>query len=259
MKSLVADGFIGVRATGKTLPLDLRCHDSSGNSFDVVVKLKDSVEGKAAGLVAELLANKFAEKLGLLVPEAVIVDISAEFADLFRGKDFYPKINNSQGLNFGTCTMTGGYTTWLKEMGVSHKLFEVACQTVAFDSMIYNPDRRIDKPNMLWKGDEIFLIDHELAFAFQYEIFPNLSRWRKESFGDISKGHIFFHQLRGQVLNFGNLEQTLTMLSDDEIEDMGADVPSQWPRENVDAILSHIKKIARNSNEFFRDLRVVMS
>ena len=39
--------------------------------------------------------------------------------------------------------------------------------------MIQNPDRRQDKPNLLRKGDELAIFDHEMAFSFLYALAPD--------------------------------------------------------------------------------------
>jgi len=47
----------------------------------------------------------------------------------------------------------------------------------AFDLMVQNPDRRKGKPNLLRKGDELAIFDHEMAFSFLYALVPNEYPW----------------------------------------------------------------------------------
>jgi hypothetical protein len=47
----------------------------------------------------------------------------------------------------------------------------------AFDTSIQNPDRRYDKPNVLWRDEEMFVIDHELAFSLLHAIGAQGPTW----------------------------------------------------------------------------------
>jgi len=44
-------------------------------------------------------------------------------------------------------------------------LVQTAAEVLVFDAIVQNPDRRADNPNCLVRGDEIRIIDHELAFS----------------------------------------------------------------------------------------------
>ncbi len=41
-----------------------------------------------------------------------------------------------------------------------------ALSVFIFDALIQNPDRRIDKPNVLEDSKDFYLIDHDLALSF---------------------------------------------------------------------------------------------
>ncbi len=52
-----------------------------------------------------------------------------------------------------------------------------AAHIFAFDALIQNPDRRYSNQNLLTRGNNIFVYDHELAFSFLEAILPLRHPW----------------------------------------------------------------------------------
>jgi len=88
-----------------------------------------------------------------------------EFANLVR---------RSVGLNFGTKKLPPGLNTWPKDRGIPVLVRALAAEIFAFDIIVQNPDRRRDNPNIQWKGGELYIYDHDLAFSF---VVPTIG-WR---------------------------------------------------------------------------------
>jgi hypothetical protein len=71
----------------------------------------------------------------------------------------------------------------------------VARETIAFDAFILNPDRTADRPNLLWKDEELVLFDHELAFSFLYAIGGSAEPWTDRFEGPL-RSHVFYLPLK---------------------------------------------------------------
>ncbi len=64
---------------------------------------------------------------------------------------------------------------------------QLACEIFAFDALIQNPDRRMDKPNILWKGEELYIIDHEKGFSFVYALPASIKPWQVNEISFLEK------------------------------------------------------------------------
>ena len=163
------DRFMG---SGRTSPVLCACEDSLGNPVgDLVLKLRGGMEDGITGSLCELLASRLASYFGMAVPAPAIVTIEEEFAKLVASLDSTgtdsTKINrmrNSVGPNFGS-RLIAGVNTWPVDKSIPEAMVQAATEVFAFDSLVQDPDRRYNNPNLLTRGDEIFLIDHEMAFC----------------------------------------------------------------------------------------------
>jgi len=155
--------------SGRTKPAVFLCEDLDGNSAgEFVVKLRRGIDSGVVGLTCELLSSLLAEKLGIRTPNPAIVEIDPAIGGLLNPRDteMARLIRNSGGLNFGSEVLVGGYSVWPIDKSVPASLERLAGEIFFFDALTQNPDRKVNNPNFLWKGEEILLIDHELGFSF---------------------------------------------------------------------------------------------
>src|ERR1022692_1768785 len=113
--------------------------------------------------------------------------------------------------------------------------------------------RRIDNPNILIRGDDMFVIDHELAFAFLYLVASRAPSWECRNRRSL-RNHVFFYQLRQQPTSFGLFTQRLAELSDTVLDAMIRDLPHQWRHEELGRISDHIRAARDNAASFERNL-----
>lgn len=244
---LFANSYLKRMDTGRTKPCLFFCGNESGEiSGEYVVKLKDSVDGKETGLAFELIASLLAKLLGIPTPEPAIIEIDPVMADVIDDSELAAAIRESAGLNFGSRFMSGGYTTWPVGMGIPPNIMQLAAEIFAFDALIQNPDRRRDKPNLLWKGEEIYIIDHEIGFSFVYAISPDL--------GFLSE-HLFYKGLKGKDLKFDRFAGALGAISDDEIEKVFSCIPPVWSNDKIQKVKKHTKEILGHVDEFIDEVR----
>lgn len=154
-------------STGATRPCVFTCKDATDQIVgDFVVKFRSEVRGQETGLLFEFLAAQLALRLGIPMPSPALIELDSLLADATPDIAIAGRIRASMGLNFGTCFLAPGYVTWRKNDSVPLSLHQTAIEIMAFDAVIDNADRRQEKPNLLWKDDEMFVFDHEVAFAF---------------------------------------------------------------------------------------------
>ena len=75
-------------------------------------------------------------------------------------------IEASYGLNYATVLLGNGWKTWTQganPRGLEHHVLESA---FVFDALVQNVDRKRDNPNLLWKGDQLAVLDFDRAFEY---------------------------------------------------------------------------------------------
>jgi hypothetical protein len=129
-----------------------------------VVKFRGAGQGPKA-LVAEVIAGELARRLGLPVPELVVVDLDPVVARAEPDQEVQELIKASAGPNLGMDFLPGalGYDP------VAHPVDPVlAGRIVAFDAFVENVDRTWRNPNLLiWHGG-LWLIDHGATLYFHH-------------------------------------------------------------------------------------------
>lgn len=241
--------------TGRTKPCVFLCEGNGNDPFqEYVVKTKVGLDNGVTGLLAELLGSQLAIFLGLPTPEPAIINIDPIIAESIPDSELSDVIVRSAGLNFGSLFMSGGYTTWPngKKVPLNHK--ELAAEIFAFDAMTQNTDRRDDKPNVLWKGSELLLIDHELSFSFIYAILNPTTAYEISSLQFLQK-HIFYHSLKGTEVHLDRFAGALESLSDEVLTKMFNAIPDEWKTEHFKKIKHHILEVSKNSDKFINEVQ----
>lgn len=210
--------------TGATKPCVFQCEDYKNKAAgEYVVKLRGMVRSNEIGLQYELLAWYLAEHLGIPHPAAALITIDPEVAATIERGDVRENVQKSVGLNFGT-RYEAGFSSWVAGARVPASLEHTAAEIVAFDALIENPDRRVDKPNFLHKGDDVLVLDHELAFSFVMAIGVDLTEWNARRLNFL-QNHVFYPGLKGKTLDLKSFTSRLQSLDDKMIEKICGSVP----------------------------------
>jgi len=101
-----------------------------------------------------------------------------------------------------------------------------ATEVFSFDSLVQNPDRRFNNPNLLTRGNEIFVLDHELAFSFLLDILASVEPWRLEGQRYLSD-HVFYRALKSKVIDITGFTDTLAALPGPALDGILNDVPPE--------------------------------
>jgi len=217
--------------SGRTEPYLIEAIDDAGTPYEVVIKLRGRDYGYAQQ-TCELIGGQLAHRLGLSTPRVAVVDVHQDFVNLVP-QQFQQAFHDSIGANFGTEFIGPGASIWPQSMKLKSSERSSAAAIFAFDVLVQNPDRRVDNPNLLVKGDAFYAIDNEQAFSplvvpiiggFHY---PWTPEFVTNGSGFVIN-HVFFRQLRGHGVSVEQFENRLQGLTDDEVATMVQAVPTSW-------------------------------
>lgn len=134
------------------------------DGFKYVVKFRGAGHGSKA-LVAELIGGEIARKLGLRVPELVLLDLDVDFGRTEPDIEVQELLQASRGMNLGLHFLSGALTLDPYSNPVSAA---EASLIVWLDAFITNVDRTVRNTNMLVWNNETWLIDHGAALYFHH-------------------------------------------------------------------------------------------
>jgi len=133
-------------------------------------------------------------------------------------------------------------------------MWQAAVDIFAFDALIQNPDRRYHNPNLLTKGESLFVYDHELAFSFLDDVLPSTRSWSMASQRWLRE-HVLYRRLKSQPIDLTGFSQALDGLSDGMLGTMVADIPVEWNNGIVAGIERHLRVMREHSSEFAEEIR----
>jgi hypothetical protein len=150
---------------GRTKPWLILAETDNYGIQPYVMKLFDTINLEARDHVtAEVLGHVLAGEFDFNVPEAAFIEIGEDFLATINDDELLSTIEHKDTrLKFATALVDGNhlFSAGLPKRDVE-KVLDI--QTLfAFDNFIRNRDRNNNKPNMLIKADELFLIDHEMG------------------------------------------------------------------------------------------------
>jgi hypothetical protein len=213
------------------------------------------MELRTAGLLREAVASQLAHHLGLQRPSPAIVHIQADLAELIA--EYQPEkaliILGSIGNNFG-CELMKEITTWPTDRSIPAALIESAGKIFAFDSLIQNPDRRFDNPNLVSHGEELRIFDHESAFSFLLEIFPSTKPWQLRTEIYLND-HVFYKGLHQKQVDWSTFIDALKNLPTDFFDDLRSALPEEWDLAMFERIQNHIALVVEHADDFEHELR----
>jgi hypothetical protein len=228
-----------------------------------LVKFSDYCDQKETNLVREIVSACLAADLGLPIPEAFLVEIPVDWARAVPDPAVRARILASSPIAFGSRFVTGGYVAWTPSTRIQEGMVDTAAAIFVFDAISQNPDRRADKPNCLVRGEQVRIIDHELAFAHRLVIgfrppwVPGSLKWLE------TKGkHIFRGDLRRRGgVDLAPIRQRWSAIDDARLAQYRSAVPAAWTHTaaDLDSILELIRNARNNINACLIEIQRVLS
>ena len=129
-----------------------------------VVKFGGAAQGRKA-LVAEIIVGELGRRLGLRIPELVLVHFDPAIADAEPHPEVQRILRASSGLNLGMDYLPGAVDFTPQSLEVSAA---EAGRVVWFDALVGNVDRTVHSPNLMVWHRRLWLIDHGAALIFHH-------------------------------------------------------------------------------------------
>ena len=256
-----ADEVIRRATSGRTQPVLLVCEVDSGSPVELFCKLSAGCDANVTSLAREVVAACLARDLRLPVPAPYLVDIPPEFGASVVDPTTAVLFRTSSSVAFGSAKAGDQFSIWTSATRITDVMLPVALSAIIFDGVIDNADRRESNPNCLVSGDEIRLIDHELAFPDTAGLFGWQSPWLRGSLGwlDRNPRHIFCGPLKKRPFDVAPLVELWSNLSDDRLRAYRESIPQEWSRalprvddaldrvgnarDNIDGVISEIERV----------------
>ena len=227
----------------------------------LVVKSNAGFRHRPEIVIRELFALLLARKVGILVPEPVLV----RFPDGFEYgaaefPDYADLIRQSSGWNLATVHLGNSWKPWPNTTSPKSIAREDLETAFCFDAMVQNTDREPENPNLLWKGKELVLIDFDKAFGYLRTFEAEAQPWRKALVRQNLPGHCLHRhlaalgdsQLRGRFLWEAFVEFRVETGSDAISREVGTDPPD--PGLDLPRLETYLKKLEDHTDDFFRCL-----
>ncbi len=239
MKELYASALLKSNLEGgTTLPCLMEVCDNTGvYQGEWIVKVfKQKNETQLQATSKEFIANQLAIEFDLDVPEAALVFVRKEIIEELIKVYNYHDIK--EGWYFATNYIKD--IIQYQQSFTSRKIDVESQETIfAFDMLILNRDRKIEKPNCFMHNKSLFLIDHELSLNItikdDYQAYKKNIEWQGIATGNKNKRkeHIFYKNLRKKrkknsnfaafqeylrTLKLNKVQNVVSRLEDREIE-----------------------------------------
>lgn len=161
LRRVVATRYVTPLREGGSLPALVEADDDGL----YVVKLLGAGHG-AKALTAELLAGEIGRRLGLPVPELVLVELDPALAKAEPDQEIQELLERSAGINVGLDFLPGSLPYAPATAPPLDP--ELAASIVWLDGLVMNIDRTVRNPNLLVWHRRVWLIDHGVAFPIHH-------------------------------------------------------------------------------------------
>lgn len=259
-----ATEFRGLALTGRNAPLQIAAETDDGELVEVFLKPSGRPELGQEGLANELLAACVAGQIGLPVCEPILVKITTAWVDTIPDATVRAVLGESAEIGFGSLSAGEGWRIWSSGDQVLGNRRAPALGIFAFDAFTGNDDRRAEKPNLLVRGDNLRIIDHELCFRIAQKLFPPVAPWTVGNLNGLTDPirHILGAALKGdRLIDMAPLKPRWQSLSDDCLAEFEALIPVQWQEAAVPIAqaINHLKKIRDRIDDCLAEIQRVLA
>ncbi len=183
-----------------------------------VVKYVGAGQGRKT-LVAEVIAGELGRRLGLPVPELVLVELDPVLGRAEPDEEVQDLLRASPGTNLGMDFLPGA----LGFDPTAHDVEPVLASSVLwFDALIGNVDRSWRNPNLLrWHG-QLWLIDHGASLTFHHD-WPRAQSAAEKPYA--TGDHVL---AAAATQRSAAAELLVPQLTDELFDEVLAQVPDTW-------------------------------
>lgn len=209
----------------------------------------------------EIISALLAGDLDIPIPEPFLLELLPEFIDTIPNGEWADMARQSSKVAFGSKLLPSAYSAWVAGTVPVGKMHMTAASILLFDAVIENPDRRAANPNCLVRGEEIRVFDHEMAFPTLLLGAPKPWILGALNFMEQPGMHIFRDALRGRELDWQPMIERWQGLSNVQLDDYEAVLPSEWEsaRGAFRTAIDKIKTVRDNIEGCVAEVRRVLS
>jgi len=253
----IATRYDRLADSGRNLPLRVVVETQDGEEVEVFLKPSGCPELSVVGLAHEAIAACIAGHIGLPICRPFLVELTPAWIASVHDTEVRDLLQLSSSVAFGSTSAGPGWKSWSSEDVLTNARRSTALGIFVFDAFIENPDRKPSNPNLLVRGDEFRIIDHELAL-FVRGIIPRPTPWQAGYLGYMlgADRHVFANRLRGGTLDLNPIRTAWSSLSDDDLSDFEASLPGEWAdaSDAVTAALTHIRAVRDRIDECLAEI-----
>ncbi|HEV8129988.1 MAG TPA: hypothetical protein VGQ81_01955 [Acidobacteriota bacterium] len=115
----------------------------------------------------------------------------------------------------------------------------------------------MEKPNLLFKQDELFVFDHEMAFAFTRLVGSRTGRWDEPSLNFL-RNHPLHGGLGGKEVDLRRFEGELRSLQDEAIDEICRGVPPEFGTLHLEKIAEHWRDARDNAANITESVKRIL-
>lgn len=257
--------------TGSTKPTILTVSNIETGTIEgkYVVKIFSNQQDEKTA--KEFYGNLLAKEFEFNVPECALISVSQGIIDLLKASPRHKNSNLRMGYYYGSKLKEGHILNYTEgNVGIIED-WEIE-NIFGFDALIFNNDRRYEKPNLFFTKEKVFLIDHELAFNASFFEKPfaeiigdktNYSKvidFRSEGF---ERKHLFLDFLRAknkkEVIEFDTFNQSLKGMNLDCLSELKPLLTNAGINvDNIDSVIEYFEEAKKNSEKFVKLLKSLL-
>ncbi|WP_042364322.1 HipA family kinase [Streptacidiphilus neutrinimicus] len=216
LAEVTALDYVEPLRTGGSLPAVVETDDYG----TYVVKFHAAAQGRKA-LVAEVVVGELARRLGLRVPELVLIRFDPAVAAHEPDQEVQDLHRASAGLNLGMDYLPGATDFTPGQDGVDLSP-EEAGRVVWFDALVGNVDRTVRNPNLMVWHRRLWLIDHGAALIFHH-------RWEGADEAVGKAYDMSAHALGGYAPDVLAADDALApLVTEALLREVAAEIPDEW-------------------------------
>jgi hypothetical protein len=253
---------------GVSRPLHvLGVDEKTGSRHEIVLKLRHpdtqdkSLDFEGTALACELICSMIAHAIGLPVPDYAVIRIPEELARSIKDENLRRLLQRNVGLNFGTIYQEG-FRSWypMQSDFLENEILSSLEGTFAFDATVINGDRKTSKPNLLWNGRKLFLIDHSIAIPVHCWADNDIDSSPLFPESEV-KQHCIFGALKGMQFAFNShMGKWQEKIKDTDLDDLRSIIPENWERRtgDLDKIFRFLKARPARFTDIQADLQRIL-
>jgi hypothetical protein len=191
------------------------------------------------GSIRELIGYRFAQAMGIPVIESGVVEISEQA--IAPSPILREMFSSSVGPNFAS-RYVPGVVDLIHADEVIRQHRGTATNIYAWDVLVDNIDRRLQRSNLVVSNDQLLAIDHELTFSWFGVIGGPGPVWAVSILHRLAKEHFLANHVTRWNLGLDEFKQRLVVLSSAEMAAITENIPARWMQAEGSDFLAKVRQ-----------------